>query len=122
MNVVLSEQAAVRARTAVGAPRVSDVAARAVLAASACPFGSAVERYYTTLYAVDVGGTPGNDMVAYWHTNGAVVVALAPRHAIIARRLRVARVELAARHGASAAGSGGAVLGSCSESVKKLGG
>jgi hypothetical protein len=79
------------------APVLTDAEARGAVAASSCPFGSVVERYYTKYFAAGVGGRRGNDQVAYWHTNGTVVVALAPRHEIIVRSLRVARVEFSTR-------------------------
>ena len=38
---------------------------------------------YTSLYALDVGGTAGNDLVMRLHPNGLCVIALAPSHAAL---------------------------------------
>lgn len=53
-----------------------------------------IEENYRSLYALDAGDTPGNDLALRLHPNGLCVVALAPSHA-----------ALAASHGSG--GSGG---------------
>ena len=45
-------------------------------------FGSVVERYYTQLFTVDVGGKPRHDQYVYMHSNRICVIGVTPSHAM----------------------------------------
>lgn len=56
-------------------------------------FGTLIERYYTQLFKVDVGGVAGHDQYANMHSNRLFVVGVAPHHPLIARGSPVVKVN-----------------------------
>jgi hypothetical protein len=60
-------------------------------------FPSLIDRYYTQFFAVDSSG-PGEDVYVYLHTNGLMVIGLAPSHPIVLQKKPIKEVKFQSEH------------------------
>lgn len=56
-------------------------------------FGSLTERYYTRMVNPTCGGTEGNDVYMFQHSNRLCLIGLAPKHSIISEGKTVTAVK-----------------------------